>query len=105
MGNQPDGEYTQNDYDNCSFNAHGLTLTRHRDILKRMDNVIVELYQDSDGAFHYEFRQFKVPRSRRTVCGLDSRELRHAAWFPVGDPRASHHFNNAHPECRDSLVF
>jgi hypothetical protein len=49
--------------------------------------VKVELYQDSEGVFHYEFRQYKVPRTRTSACGLNTKTLRHAAWFDIGDER------------------
>jgi hypothetical protein len=69
-----------------------------------MNNTRVELYQDASGTFHYEYREFKVPRSRLTPCGLNTKELRHAAWFEVGDSRGTHHYTGACPQCRGSLA-
>lgn len=73
-------------------------------IMGNMENVRVELYQDSSGTFHYEFREFKVPRSRLTPCGLNTKELRHAAWFEVGDHRGRHHYGGACEVCSSALV-
>lgn len=64
-----------------------------------MENMLVELYQDSEGQFHFEFRQRRVPRSRLTPCGQNTKQLRHAAWFPPADPKGSHHFAHACETC------
>lgn len=64
----------------------------------------VDLYQDAAGQFHYEFRQVGVPRSRHTPCGLDTRALRAAAWFAIGDERGRHHYDHACAECRAALT-
>lgn len=67
--------------------------------------VKVELYQDSEGVFHYEFRQYKVPRTRTSACGLNTKTLRHAAWFEIGDERGRLHYEKACETCSGALEF
>lgn len=66
---------------------------------------VVELYQDSSGVFHYEFRESGIPRTRMTACGRDSRQLRHAAFFEINDERGRLHYEKACEQCRDGLEF
>lgn len=69
-----------------------------------MDNVRVEIYQSADGLFHYEYREYKVPRTRLTPCGLNTKDLRHAAWFDVGDTRGGGHYTRSCDTCSASLI-
>lgn len=68
---------------------------------------IVEVYQDDDGAFHYQAFIAGTKNARRdtpTLCGITVGGMRQAAWFPVGDPRGRVHHDNACHQCRRQLA-
>lgn len=64
----------------------------------------LDLYQDSEGWFHYVAYEVGKPhKGNLTLCGLSPEEMRSAAWFKLGDPRGAVHYARACDECRQIL--
>lgn len=67
----------------------------------------IDLYQDTDGVFHYRIFEPGVKSGRRgapTACGLDTTGMRAAARFPLGDMRGRAHFDRACEGCMEALI-
>lgn len=65
--------------------------------------ILLDIYQDASGLFHYEAHPSGTPRTHLALCGAPTSTMSPRAWFRPLDTRGRVHYDRACDPCRSLL--